>query len=221
MTFLPQIVEKSFTFLGNLDHFATTDRSFSLIDLTGNLTFDIITSVTMDVDFGAQRIDQRSEFPRIYNELCETYASEQMDVPWFFTPYTEWKRRQLAKRVRRTLTPIVQNAWANRKRQGTRSRRLLFLCLGDDVATMTHRVNDEACDQLSTFLLAGHDTTSILLSWMFYELSRTPHAMTTLRNELDDLFGSGQWHRLRLILMRYCGFRLIPTASSILERVSD
>lgn len=193
MTFLPQIIEKSFIFLGNLDHFATTGHTFSLISLTGNLTFDIITSVTMDVDFGAQKMGQRNEFPRVYNELCETYASEQMDVPWFFTPFTEWKRRQLAKRVKKTLTSIVQNAWANRKQhQDTRPRRLLFLCLGDNVTTMTRQVNDEACDQLSTFLLAGHDTTSILLSWMFYELSRTPHAMTALRNELDDLFGPGR-----------------------------
>lgn len=193
MTFLPQIIEKSFTFLGNLNHFATTGRSFSLISLTGNLTFDIITSVTMDVDFGAQKIHQRNEFPRIYNELCETYASEQMDVPWFFTPYTEWKRRQLAKRVKKTLTYIVQDAWANRKQQqDAKSRRLLFLCLGDNLTALTRRDTDEACDQLSTFLLAGHDTTSILLSWMFYELSRTPHAMAALRSELDDLFGPGQ-----------------------------
>ncbi|KAI1112681.1 cytochrome P450 [Nemania sp. NC0429] len=190
ITFLPQIIEKSFTFLRNLDHFAATGCSFPLLSVTGNLTFDIITSVTMDVDFGAQDLNQRNEFPRIYNELCETYAKEQMDLPWFFTPFTEWKRRRLAKRVKKTLTSVIRDAWANRKEQDAKSRTILFLSLGDNVTTLTQRVIDEACDQLNTFLLAGHDTSSIMLSWLFYELSRTPHAMAALRNELDNLFGS-------------------------------
>ncbi|KAG8412485.1 hypothetical protein J3459_015949 [Metarhizium acridum] len=40
------------------------------------------------------------------------------------------------------------------------------------------------------FLFAGHDTTSTLMSWAFYELSRTPHALRAVRAELDDLFGT-------------------------------
>ncbi|KAI8628839.1 cytochrome P450 [Xylariaceae sp. FL1651] len=37
------------------------------------------------------------------------------------------------------------------------------------------------------FLFAGHDTTNILLSWMFYELSHTPHAIQALRNPNPSL----------------------------------
>ena len=48
---------------------------------------------------------------------------------------------------------------------------------------------DETCDQIKTFLLAGHDTTSITLSWVFYWLSRTPRALAAVRRELDELFG--------------------------------
>jgi cytochrome P450 len=48
---------------------------------------------------------------------------------------------------------------------------------------------DVTCDQLSSFLFAGHDTTSTLMSWAFYELSRTPHALRAVRAELDELFG--------------------------------
>ncbi|KAI1825848.1 cytochrome P450 [Xylaria intraflava] len=189
ITFLPQILEKSFTFLENLDQLATTKRSFSLVALTGNLTFDIITSATMDVDFGAQKTDQPSEFITAYHELFETYAKEQLDVPWYFAPLTEWKRWRLAKRVRKMLTPIVQDAYAKQKEQGVKSRSILSLSFDDSVNAVTPQVVDEACDQLSTFLFAGHDTTSILLSWLFYELSRTPRAMKALRDELDDVFG--------------------------------
>jgi hypothetical protein len=61
----------------------------------------------MDVDFGAQKIDQPNEFTSAYHELFETYASEKIDLPWFFAPYREWKRRQLARRVKKTLASIV------------------------------------------------------------------------------------------------------------------
>lgn len=130
----------------------------------------------MDFDFGAQNVDQPSDFIRTYRELLRTYTSEQVDLPWFFTPRTEWKHRQLAKRVKSTLRAIVRDAFANRQTETTKFRSILPLTL-QDVNTLTPQAVDEACDQLSTFLFAGHDTTSILPSWMFYELSRAPHAL--------------------------------------------
>lgn len=49
---------------------------------------------------------------------------------------------------------------------------------------------NEACDQLKTFLFAGHDTTSSMLSWAFYELSLTPRVLQSLQKELDTLLGT-------------------------------
>ncbi|KAJ2990768.1 hypothetical protein NUW58_g2791 [Xylaria curta] len=191
-TFLLRILETPMTFIGNLDNFVATKKSFSLVELTGNLTFDIITGVTMDVDFGVQKTDEPNEFTSAYRELFESYASEQIDLPWFFTLLKEWKRRQLAGCVRKRFGSIVQDAYGNQKHQSAKFRSILSLSLDDDnTSTMPSRAIEEACDQLSTFLFAGHDTTSILLSWMFYELSRTPHAMRSLRDELDSIFGLG------------------------------
>ncbi|XDG02436.1 hypothetical protein ABKA04_002051 [Annulohypoxylon sp. FPYF3050] len=151
--FLPCILEKSSTFLENLNQFSRTGGVFSLVELTGNLTFDIICSVVMDVDFRSQNTGKQSDFMRAYHELFETYAME---------------------------TPAARKAC---------EESILSLSLQGYVDDLTPQAVDEACDQISTFLFAGHDTTSILLSWMFYELSRTPHALKTLRSELDDLFG--------------------------------
>lgn len=54
---------------------------------------------------------------------------------------------------------------------------------------LTPDILAETCDQLKTFLFAGHDTTSSLISWTIYELSRTPHALKAVRDELARLFG--------------------------------
>jgi cytochrome P450 len=189
---LPYILEKSLLLLDHLDNFGRTGEQFSLTLFTANLTFDIISGVVMDTDFGAQNLDQSGEFLQAYHELFQTYTSEQIDLPWFLTPRIEWKRRQLVKRVRSTLEPIVCDAFANRRTETTKSRSILSLSLQDDIDILTRQVINEACDQISTFLFAGHDTTSIMLSWLFYELSRTPNALKSLRDELDDLFGPGE-----------------------------
>lgn len=188
---LPIILEKSSTFVERLEDLASSSQTFSLTRLAGNLIFDIISSVVMDNDFGAQNNGQPTEFMRTYRELFHSYTSEQMDLPWFFTPRTEWKRRQLAGRIRNTLRSVVHEAFANRKVETNKSRSILSLTLRD-VESLTPQAVDEACDQLNTFLFAGHDTTAILISWMFYELSRTPDALKAVRSELDNLFGPGK-----------------------------
>ncbi len=46
-------------------------------------------------------------------------------------------------------------------------------------------------DECSTFLFAGEDTTSSLLSWAAYELSRSPADQAAIRDELRRVFGPG------------------------------
>lgn len=146
----------------------------------------------MDQNFFPQDPEHPSGFSLAYRELLETYASEQMDLPWYFTPRTEWKRRNLSKNLREKLKSIIEEAFLTRQAESTKSRTILSLSL-QDIEELTPQILDETCDQLSTFLFAGHDTTAILLSWIFYELSRTPHALKAVRDELDILFGPGTY----------------------------
>lgn len=44
-------------------------------------------------------------------------------------------------------------------------------------------------DQIKIFLVGGHDTTSILLSYDLYKLFRLPRILVALLTELDELFG--------------------------------
>ncbi|OAA40716.1 Amino acid adenylation [Metarhizium rileyi] len=54
---------------------------------------------------------------------------------------------------------------------------------------LTPQFVSKTCDQLLTFFFAGHDSTGVLLSWIFYELSCCPRAKDRVRKELDELFG--------------------------------
>lgn len=47
----------------------------------------------------------------------------------------------------------------------------------------------ELVDQMKTFLFAGHDTTAIIISWIFYFLAEHPDILLRVRKELDEVFG--------------------------------
>lgn len=125
---------------------------------------------------------------RDFLALIRTYSDEQIDLPWWFTPRLEWKRGSLAKQVRASLKAIVQDSHAKHNVGTGKPRSILSMSL-QGVDTLSPKFLDTTCDQLSTFLFAGHDTTSTTLAWMLYEVSRTPHALLAVRSELDELFG--------------------------------
>lgn len=78
----------------------------------------------------------------------------------------------------------------DRKAQGkSQSRSAMALSLSD-LDTLTPQVLQQTSDTLRGFLFAGHDTTSILMQWAFYELGRRPSSLQALRDELDEVFGT-------------------------------
>lgn len=46
-------------------------------------------------------------------------------------------------------------------------------------------------DQMKTFIFAGHETTSMMLTWAVHELTMNPDLMAKVRAEADDVFANG------------------------------
>ncbi len=183
---LPLILDKVVQFTDRMDSYASTGEEFSFHSDATDLTFDIIGRVTLDLDMDAQK-PLPTEFMRVFRALIETYNSEHLDLPWWCTPRREWKRYLLEQQIRRSLKAMVRHQH-DEKRKGVSSSSILSMSL-QSIDTLTPETVEVTCDQLSSFLFAGHDTTSTLMSWAIYELSRTPHALKAVRAELDELFG--------------------------------
>lgn len=183
-------------FLEHLDRLASTGEAVPLGDYTTSLTFDVIGMATMDKDLRAQQPrGERSELINLYLDLLASYrALEDSPVAnWIIHPIAIYRQKQLAKKIDVLLMDVVRDKYAELQAGGdaagaTASRSVLALGLQDCV-DLTPEVLQQTCDSLKTFLFAGHDTTSILLQWSFYELERTPRAAAALCAELDDLFG--------------------------------
>ena len=153
-------------------------------------------AVTMDEDFRAQAgPEAQSEIVKLYRALNLSYrrtGGTRIDW-WVFQPRTTLQRWQMSRRLHALLQDLVKAKFAELKEQsakgGKKARSVVSLSL-QDTDELTQRILDQTCDQLKTFLFAGHDTTSILLQWAFYELSRTPRALESIRKELDEIFGT-------------------------------
>jgi len=152
----------------------------------------------MDVDFGAQETKERKgELITLYGDLLDTFNQSGSMIP-LPNPLIRLKRRSLAKRIDALLKRIVQAKFAELKAResgtatptgGTNSSRNLTSLSLQGLDELDDATADDTVDQLKTFLLAGHDTTSILLQWCFYELSRSPRIRNRLIAELDAVFG--------------------------------
>ncbi|KAK1965842.1 cytochrome P450 52A11 [Colletotrichum sublineola] len=190
MGLMPVILDKTQAFLAKLDTLAHTGEVFELESLCTNLTFDIIGAVTMDVDLGAQLpAELQGDFIRSYKEFLLAYKESAGMLRWLDGLRRSRQRKRLSKTLNLFLEDIIRRKFDDLKRnEGLTSRSVLALSL-KDTGVLTQDIIDYTKDQLKSFMFAGHDTTSILLQWAFYELSRTPRAMKALRAELERLFG--------------------------------
>lgn len=130
----------------------------------------------------------RGDLVKLYDALIHTYTTTRGGTPWWFTPRLAYRRRVLAAKIDALLAALVRDKHATLLASPAKSRSVLALSL-HDTPVLTPASLLEASDQLKTFLFAGHDTTAILTSWMYYYLSLTPRALSAVRAELDAVLG--------------------------------
>ncbi|KAK8004008.1 hypothetical protein PG989_003727 [Apiospora arundinis] len=194
MTLLPVIMDKMTPYLENIDSFVRSGKTFSLDELTTNLTFDIIGAVSISEDMHAQHANQQGELVRMFKELIKTFADDKLQFPWWMAPLPYLRRRRLGQRISERLRDVVRRYFAAMKarekdhEEPDKLRSIVALSL-QGVDTLTPEVLEETCDQLKTFFFAGHDSTSAILDWTIYELFRTPRVLKGVRDELDSIFG--------------------------------
>ena len=49
--------------------------------------------------------------------------------------------------------------------------------------------NTQMRDDLITLLIAGHETTAVVLTWLVYALSQHPEALKVVQQEIDEVVG--------------------------------
>ncbi|KAK4164076.1 cytochrome P450 [Cladorrhinum sp. PSN259] len=199
LTLLPAILEEANDFIAILDDYAKTGQGFPLMNLIMNLTFDVIGAVAIGVKLNSQSKDHPGELIQLFQQLLKTYLDDKADLPWWVVPHVALKRKIYGKRIDRIIHSIIRDKWSEWKKSSsssfsnTKDRSILSLSFqehaGADKKTLSPAEVTSTSDQLKTFLLAGHDTTSTAVSWIIYELSLSPRVLSLVRDELVSIFG--------------------------------
>lgn len=174
---------------------AATSETFRLDAYTTNLVFDIIGIVTFDMDLNAQIDGKQSEVLLTYRALSQAFNKRPFGgVGWRgYYSANEREIRAKDKHLDRILKAKIKEQHkallSGDVDTKPKNKSVATLSL-DGIDRLTPQILQQTSDTLRGFLFAGHDTTSILLQWAFYELHTHPSAARTLGEELDNVFGS-------------------------------
>lgn len=191
------ILDKTETFIDLMTAKAASGETFCLDTFTTNLVFDIIGVVTFSMDLDAQQEGRESAVLLTYRALSDAFNKRPFGgVGWrdYFSANEREIRRQdkeldaiLKSEIRKQHT-LLQSPNTATDKPSTHSRSVASLSL-TGIDKLTPQILQQTSDTLRGFLFAGHDTTSILLQWLFYELHTHPSAASTLASELTNAFG--------------------------------
>ncbi|KAK0392517.1 hypothetical protein NLU13_2012 [Sarocladium strictum] len=112
----------------------------------------------------------------------------RIPLPWPFYKDNDQKIQHDISTMRKTAKEVLDSRKANKP---DRRDLLTAMLEGVDPRTGKHMTDDSIMDNLITFLIAGHETTSGLLSFAFYQLLKHPEAYRKAQEEVDSVCGTG------------------------------
>jgi cytochrome P450 len=151
------------------------------------VTQAIIVRTMFSTDLGTTADVVNRTWPIINRRIGETFWSTKLETK---LPLPANRRFQ---RALRELDSVVYRIIAERRESRREETDLLsmFLSARDEEtgAVMTDR---QLRDEVMTMLLAGHETTSLALSWTYYLLSGHPDVERRVADEIDRVIGDGR-----------------------------
>lgn len=194
LSLLPIIIDKTEIFMKRLDALAKSGHAVELESYCTDVTFDIICEVVTNLDVQAQsETGQVHEMLKNFKLLGATYIGENGLVPNWMNLPLHIKRYLYSIRLDAVVKKCIKDKYDEIKSGAstlTKSDRSVVALALKDTQELTPTVLQSIADQIKTFLLAGHDTTSILLQRLFYALSIHPHCLAKIRAEHDAVFGN-------------------------------
>jgi cytochrome P450 len=146
------------------------------------LTRTVVLRALLGADLGPFADELDAAWIVINEYVGESFWSLGITNRW---PTRSYRRFQTARRV---LQGAVVHAIAVRRRNPTGAADLLSMLLSArDEETGEAMTDEQLRVEVTTFLLAGQETTSLALTWVWFLLSEHPPARRRLEAEIDTI----------------------------------
>ena len=160
------------------------EGEFDIVDYCRVLTNFTSSACLLGHEF---RNGMTDEFARVYHALERgitpiAYLNAHLPIPSF-------KQRDLA-RIR--LAEMIGSIIDDRRKSGREGEDFLQTLMDAKYKSGVALSEHEITGMLLAAMFAGHHTSSVTTAWTLIELVRNPEWMTTVRDELDGVFGDGR-----------------------------
>lgn len=172
------------------------------------LALDTLALCSMGYRFNSYYTNEMHPFVEAMGDFLTQSGARATRPPlpgWWYTN-EDAKYEQDIETMRQTADEVLQA-----RKTGGEARKDLLQAMLEGVDSKTgQRMDDQSIvDNLITFLIAGHETTSGLLSFTFYNLLKNPEAYRKAQEEVDQVVGKGPITIDHLSKLRY-----IPAVST-------
>lgn len=160
-------------------------RAVDLFDEMVTATFEVISDVTFS---GGEGFDRAAVHRAIEQYISETAKVSLLDIigapTWVPRP-----NRMLTGAAMRQTKRLADQAIERRRAEGARPvpDLLDLLLAGEDPKSGRKMTTPELRDNLLTFIVAGHETTALTLSWALYLCAFAPTVQDAARAEAQSV----------------------------------
>lgn len=192
-------------------------RPFDLLPEMSQLALDVVCRAL----FGGRRLGPEVRFHETVNEAIG-YANHLLNT---FLPAPLWvptRRNRRARRTQADIHAVIDDLIRQARERRSEGFDLLRLLMEARDEESGEPMSEAALrDQMVTFLIAGHETTAVALTWAVHLLGSAPEEAEALRAEADAVLGTGpasaeavaRLERTRRVLKE--SLRLYPPAWAI------
>jgi cytochrome P450 len=166
---------------------AARSGTIDLVSEMMGLTQSIIVRTMFSTDLGPAAEVVNRTWPVINQRIGETFWATKLETT---LPLPANRRLRQALHE---LESVVYRIIAERRHNERDEPDLLSMFLSArDEETGEGMTDKQLRDEVMTMLLAGHETTSLLLSWTYYLLSRDQSAEQRIADEVDRVIGASR-----------------------------
>ena len=166
------------------DRNASAAATLDLVAEMMALTQSIIVRTMFSTDLGTTAAVVNRTWPIINRRIGETFWSTKLE-----TALPLPANRRMRQALRDLETVVYQIIEERRKTHREESDLLSMFLSARDEETGAGMTDRQLRDEVLTMLLAGHETTSLALSWTYFLLSQHPEVERHIVDEVDGVIG--------------------------------
>jgi cytochrome P450 len=147
-----------------------------------NLTLRII----MKTMFGKDELEHLESVTDAVNSIIEK-AAQSLYLPFPILDYIPTTKNRHYQEAMNRMNQLTRDVIQSESHGSMEHEHLLALLLQTKYEDGTSLSEEEIKDQVITFLIAGHETTANVLSWIWYLLSQHPQVEKRFHEEIDHV----------------------------------